>query len=129
MQTADTNVLVRALINDPGAMAQSQLAQAWLAAQTAIYVPQAVQLELVWVLDRAFGLERREIVLLLEKLSSHAAVRLQSPGSFLVGLSALRDGADFGDGIIAAEALAAESLLVTFDRKLAKRSGAHVLAA
>lgn len=129
MQTADTNVLVRALINDPGALAQSQIAQQWLAAQSAIYVPQAVQMELVWVLDRAFGLERREIALLLEKLSSHAAVKMQNPNSFHTGLSALRDGADFGDGIIAAEALAAESRLVTFDRKLAKRSGAHLLLA
>jgi predicted nucleic-acid-binding protein len=127
MQTADTNVLARALVNDPGAMAQSRLAQAWLAAQDAIYVPQAVQLELVWVLDRAFGMARSDIALLLEKLSSHAAVSLQSPSAFIAGLAALRDGADFGDGIIAAEAIAAGSELVTFDRKLAKRTGAHLL--
>ncbi len=105
MQTADTNVLARALINDPGAMAQSRLAQSWLAAQVSIYVPQAVQLELVWVMDRAFGIARSDIVLLLERLSSHAAVSLQNPDAFAAGLDALREGADFGDGIIAAEAL------------------------
>ena len=127
MQTADTNVLARALINDPGAMAQSRLAQSWLAAQVSIYVPQAVQLELVWVMDRAFGIARSDIVLLLERRSSHAAVSLQNPGAFAAGLDALREGADFGDGIIAAEALAAGSELVTFDRKLAKRSGAQLL--
>jgi predicted nucleic-acid-binding protein len=128
MQTADTNVLARALINDPGAMAQSRLAQNWLEAQSAIYVPQAVQLELVWVLDRAFGIARGDILLLLERLSAHAAVHLQNPSAFVAGLDALRDGADFGDAIIAAEALAAGSELVTFDRKLAKRTGAHLLA-
>lgn len=127
MQTADTNVLARALINDPGAMAQSRLAQSWLAAQVSIYVPQAVQFELVWVMDRAFGIARSDIVLLLERLSSHAAVSLQNPDAFAAGLDALREGADFGDGIIAAEALAAGSELVTFDRKLAKRSGAQLL--
>ena len=62
-----------------------------------------------------------------ERLSSHAAVSLQNPDAFAAGLDALREGADFGDGIIAAEALAAGSELVTFDRKLAKRSGAQLL--
>jgi predicted nucleic-acid-binding protein len=127
MQTADTNVLARALINDPGAPGQSARAQAWLSAQDAIYVPQAVQLELVWVMDRGFGMTRGDIVVLLERLSSHAAVSLQNPIAFAAGLDALRDGADFGDGIIAAEALAAGSELVTFDRKLAKRTGAQLL--
>lgn len=127
MQTVDTNVLARALINDPDAIEQSRLAQAWLAAQVAIYVPQAVQLELVWVLDRAFGIARSDIVLLLERLSAHAAVSLQSSSAFIAGLEALRDGADFDDGIIAAEALAVGSELVTFDRKLARRTGAQLL--
>lgn len=127
MQTADTNVLARALINDPGAIEQSLLAQAWLAAQDSIYVPQAVQLELVWVLDRAFGMTRSDIVVLLERLSAHAAVSLQNPVAFAAGLEALRAGADFGDGVIAAEAVAAGSEFVTFDRKLAKRTGARLL--
>lgn len=127
MQTADTNVLARALVNDPVAIEQSRAAQAWLSAQDSIYVPQAVQLELVWVLDRAFGLARSELVGLLEVLGMHAAVSLQNPSAFAAGLHALREGADFGDGVIAAEALAAGSELVTFDRKLAKRTGAHLL--
>jgi predicted nucleic-acid-binding protein len=127
MQTADTNVLARALISDPGALAQSRLAQEWLAAQNAIYVPQAVQLELVWVLDRALGIARSDIVLLLERLSSHAAVSLQNPSAFAAGLDALRNGADFGDCFFVSEALAAGSELVTFDRKLARRVGARLL--
>lgn len=127
MQTADTNVLARALINDPQAPEQSALAQRWLAAQVAIYVPQAMQLELVWVLDRAFGMTQGEIVHVLEKLSSHAAVQLQNPTAFGDGLAALREGADFGDAIIAAEALAVGSDLITFDRKLARRVSAQLL--
>ena len=47
MRTADTNLLVRALIKDPGAPEQSARAQVWLSAQSALFVPQVVQLELV----------------------------------------------------------------------------------
>lgn len=128
MQVADTNVLVRALVNDPSAPEQSRLAQAWLIEQKLIYVPQVVQLELVWILDRAFGFVRADIVGVLERLHSHSRVRLQSPQIFVSALNELRAGGDFGDGIIAAEASAVGAALVTFDRGFAKRAHAVLLA-
>jgi predicted nucleic-acid-binding protein len=127
MQVADTNVLVRALVHDSSAPEQSRLAQSWLSEQTLIYVPQVVQLELVWILDRAFGFARDDIVRLLQRLYSHSRVRLQSPHIFTAALVALRDGGDFGDGIIAAESVAAGARVVTFDRNFAKWSQAQLL--
>lgn len=43
-------------------------------------------------MDRAFGIARSDIVMLLERLSAHAAVSLQNPVAFAAGLEALRDG-------------------------------------
>jgi len=128
MQAADTNVLVRALVHDEGAAGQCAAAQGWLASLDAVYVPQAVQLELVWVLDRAFRFSRAEIVAALSQIADHVAISLQSPDAFLSGLDCLRDGGDFDDGVIAYEATCVGAELVTFDRKLAKRFGAKRLA-
>ena len=55
MIAVDTNVLVRLLINDPNSQTQVSLAKALLKRAGQVYVPQIVQIEMVWVLETAYG--------------------------------------------------------------------------
>lgn len=62
--TADTNILVRALVRDHAS--QSQSAARILREAELIAVPLACLCELVWVLRRAYGLQRDDILVALE---------------------------------------------------------------
>ncbi len=53
MTAVDTNVLIRILIEDPGAVLQMQSARALLAKSEVLYVPRIVPVETVWVLESA----------------------------------------------------------------------------
>src|SRR5688500_11210191 len=108
MLAVDTNVLLRALINDPEAMDQCHAARAELAQHKAIYVSQVVQLELGWVMRRALGFSPASIADTLERLGSHAALQLQAPDAFDAALASYRDGQDFADAMIAFEARRAD---------------------
>ena len=57
--TADTNVLVRALVQDD--VEQARAAQALLSRATVIAVPVPVFCELAWVLRRAYRTRRGDI--------------------------------------------------------------------
>lgn len=61
MIAVDTNVLVRILVDDPGAAPQMQSARALLEKSEALYVPQIVQVETVWVLESAYGFDKTAI--------------------------------------------------------------------
>jgi predicted nucleic-acid-binding protein len=78
----DTNVLVRILIDDPGAALQMQSARALLAKSETVYVPQIVQVETVWVLESAYGFDKAAICKILNHLCQHPQFRLQSADSF-----------------------------------------------
>ncbi|MFA7061261.1 MAG: PIN domain-containing protein [Pedobacter sp.] len=54
MIAVDTNVLIRILVDDPGAVPQMQAARALLANDEALHVPQIVQVETVWVLESTY---------------------------------------------------------------------------
>jgi predicted nucleic-acid-binding protein len=127
MHAVDTNVLARALVVDPGNRAQCETARKWLTAQAAVFVPQVVQVELVWLLARGFGLARADLITVLEALRNHGAVELQAPDAFAAALGHYQAGGDFADGIIAFEASRAGAALVTFDRELAQATGANLL--
>jgi predicted nucleic-acid-binding protein len=113
--TADTNVLVRALVEDDER--QSRIAQAELAKADMVAIPLPVLCELVWVLSQGYRVPSLEIAEAIRRLANSANVAVDRP-AMEAGLAQLDAGGDFANGVIAYEGrwLGAETF-VSFDRK------------
>ena len=98
--TADTNVLLRAVVTDDAG--QATMAQALLLQATVIAVPVPVFCEFARVLRRGYGYGTGEIAGAIEAIAAIDAVVTDSP-AVEAGLAALRAGGDFADGTIAAQ--------------------------
>lgn len=130
MIAPDTNVLARALVNDPKSPKQSAAARARLAREPELFIPAVVQAELVWVMETAFELTKPEVLAVLEHLHDNAAYQLENEVAFVGALSLFRTGpANFSDYLILVAARTEETPLLTFDKKLARAAGAQLLAA
>jgi len=116
--TADTNVLVRAIVGDEAR--QARLAQAELARADAVVLTLPTLCELVWVLAQGYKIAPARIAQTIEQLADSANVVVNRP-AVDAGLALLRAGGDFADGAAAYEGswLGAE-VLVSFDRKAVK---------
>lgn len=89
-----------------------------------LFVPQVVQVELVWVLTGAYRLRRSKVVEILEHLDGNQAFVLQAEERFTEALDLYRNGsAGFADYVVLAEARAAGVGLASFDGKLARTEG------
>lgn len=113
--TADTNVLVRALVGDDPA--QSAEASLVLREATTIAVPLPVLCELVWVLKRVYGFAVADIGAAIRSLLAAGTVRMDRT-AVEAGLALLEAGGDFADGVIAHQGqwLGGE-VFVSFDRQ------------
>jgi predicted nucleic-acid-binding protein len=113
--TADTNVLVRAVVRDDER--QAKAADRVLKGAELIAVPLPCLCEFAWVLRRLYKFERADISAAIEALIDSANVSVNRP-AVEAGLAVLRAGGDFADGVIAYEGswLGAETF-VTFDKK------------
>ncbi|WP_411871043.1 type II toxin-antitoxin system VapC family toxin [Vulcanococcus limneticus] len=115
--TADTNLLVRAVVqDDPGqALAASELLQK----AELVAVPLPVLCEFVWVLRRVYAFTSHDCIAAIEALMASEQVVVDGP-AVGVGLTMLATGGDFADGAIAhgGHWLGGE-VLATFDRKAA----------
>lgn len=113
--TADTNVLVRALVQDDpdqGAAAADTLTTADL-----IAVPVPCVCELAWVLRSVYGFGASEIAAAIRALLHTENVRMNRP-AVEAGLALLEAGGDFADGAIAYEGKwLGAGTFVSFDRK------------
>lgn len=125
--TADSNVLLRALLDDDPI--QSPHAQRILQEAELVALSLPVLCEFVWVLARAFHRSRQEIAdTLTELLATENIVvdRLATEA----GLNALAAGGDFADGVIAFEGKRlGGKTFATFDRdaaRILKRAGEEV---
>ena len=124
--TADTNLLVRAAVqDDPHQARQSAriLQQAELVA-----VPVAALCEFVWVLRRGYKKTIPQISEAIRRLMNSANVVMNRP-AIEAGLSVLEEGGDFADGVMAFEGewLGAQEF-VSFDSQavsLLRRKGAR----
>ena len=124
MIAVDTNILVRLLVNDPGQPEQVETARQKVKKEGAVFIPQVVQVETVWVLESAYKLARRQISPVLEHLGSNAAYTLQNSSSFQRAMKLYMKGnADFSDYLILAESQREKLKLLTFDKKLGKQAG------
>lgn len=112
--TADTNVLVRAFLEDhpqQGKVAQAALSKAELIALTT-----ATLCEFVWVL-RSYKIDPTDIAATIRSLINGANVAVNRPAAE-AGLALLEAGGDFTDGVIAYEGrwLGAD-VFVSFDKR------------
>ena len=124
MIAIDTNVLVRALVDDPKEKRQVQAAKARIARAGQVWIPQIVQVETVWVLETAYRLDKATVMAVLDHLLGNRAYVFQREETFRRAYSAFREGpADFADYLILAESEAAGHTLVTFDRRLQRTAG------
>lgn len=128
MLAVDTNVLVRVLVDDPGAPDQCRIARQAVSEAGEVFVSQAVQIETAWVLVSAYGLSKKRLQDAFAAIANHPAFHLQRRDIFLSALQTyLAAGTDFADCMILAESAREGNDLVTFDRKLGKLAGARLL--
>ena len=128
MLAVDTNVLVRVLVDDPAALDQCRAARQAVSEAGKVFVSQVVQIETVSVLASAYGLSKSTLRSVLGTIAGHPAFDLQRPEVFQAAFQQYLAGhADFADCMILAESTSAGHELATFDRKLGKLSGAHLI--
>lgn len=113
--TADTNVLLRAAVQDHPK--QSAQAAKILQEASLVAVPLPVLCEFVWVLRRGYKLSVESVADALHRLMACDNVVLNRP-AVEAGLSFLHAGGDFADGVIAYEGIwSGAEEFVSFDRK------------
>lgn len=113
--TADTNVLVRAVVGDDPV--QAKIATKVLLDATLIAIALPSLCELVWVLRKVYGLGPEDAASAIRALLAAANVQLNRP-AVEAGLQVLDAGGDFADGVMAYEGhwLGGETF-VSFDKK------------
>ena len=130
MIALDTNVLVRYLVRDDEQQAES--ARALLESLTTErpgYACREVVVELVWVLERAYGVSRERIATILRDLVTTRGLVVEAADD--VARAALRyraGGPGFSDlMVLAAAERSGARPLYTFDRKAARLDGVQLL--
>lgn len=98
--TADTNVLVRAIVADDAKQARS--AQSALEKAERVAIASVTLCEFVWVLRRGYGVSDADIASAIRQLLASAKVEANRP-AIEAGLALLDQGGDFADGVIAFE--------------------------
>jgi len=116
--TADTNVLVRALIEDHEQ--QTTTARSALKRAELVAIPIPTLCELVWVLSQGYKIPSNEIAEAIRRLLNADNVAVSHPAAE-AGLAQLDAGGDFADGVIAFEGgLLGADTFVSFDKKAIK---------
>lgn len=117
--TPDTNVLVRAVVQDD--KKQARAAAEALKEAELIAVTTPCLCEFVWVLRRVYQFAVPDIIAAVQALVNARNVQLDRP-AVEAGLVILKAGGDFADGVIAFEGrwLGGETFL-SFDRKAVSR--------
>lgn len=129
MQTVDTNVLVRILVTDDKQIEQVKLARQFAKKAKQLFVPQIVQVELVWVLDAAYRLDKSEIIRILQHLQSNESFHLQNESAFSEALSLYQaNNLDFSDSLILIESTKENCDVITFDKKFSRLPNVKYLA-
>jgi len=116
--TADTNVLVRAVVQDDVKQATIAVQQLRNASLIAVSLP--CLCEFVWVLKRVYQFDNQAIAQAIRALLETQTVAMNRP-SVERGLMLLEAGGDFADGVMAVEgAWLGGETFVSFDRKAIK---------
>ncbi len=130
MIAVDTNVLVRFLTQDDPDQARAATGfMNGLCESDPGFISREVMVELVWVLERAYGFSRAEIAGALEGLLSVTELEVEVADDVGRAVFQYREGGfGFADLMIAAAARRMDAVpLVTFDRKAARIAGVELL--
>lgn len=124
MKALDTNVLARFFVDDADdpesakqrpAAAQVMTERAWVSV--------TVLLEFEWVLRGFYELPRKDILRVLQALTSIEHISVEDRAGVLQALDLFAKGLDFADALHLARSQHVTSF-VTFDKRLAKRATA-----
>jgi len=112
---ADTNVLMRAVLNDDAV--QSRASHLALSSADQIFISRYAFCEMVWLLRNRYKMPKGEIVKVIRGYLDADNV-ITDTAAVQAGLGAMEAGADFADGVIAYEGqwLGGETF-VSFDKK------------
>lgn len=121
MQAVDTNVLIRILVTDDKQLDQVKLARQFAKKAKILFIPQIVQVELVWVLEAAYDLDKADIVKILHHLQTNEAFQLQNESEFSQALQCYQiNNVDFSDCLILIESKNENCSVITFDKKFSR---------
>jgi len=119
----DTNILVRYVTQDDARQSKiaNRLIETRCSRSNPGRVSQIVLCELTWVLSRAYGYDKQQLIGLLEQLLITAELDVENESLARDALTAWRDGtADYSDYLIARSNQASGcDTTYSFDRKLA----------
>lgn len=115
----DTNVLLRYLLKDDEW--QYAIAEPYfISKQHQLYLPIHSLCEVVWLMKNKLKVPRQVIIDILLDLTSSSNVSTEQQ-SFEQGITFLKNGGDFADGVIAnATQYIKNSILLTFDKNSSK---------
>ena len=117
--TADTNILLRVLVQDDEE--QARAAQALLLRATVIAVPVPVFCELAWVLKRTYARGADDIAAAIVAIAGIETIVTDLP-AIEAGLAVLGAGGDFADGVIAHQGGSlGGTVFASFDRRAVAR--------
>lgn len=129
MIALDTNVLLRALVDDPSAPRQCAAARELIGNCGRARVSAIVFVETLSVLDRTYRAPRGEVAAIAQRLLNHPSYRIEDSERLRTALDVFSgDRVDFADAVALTDARSAECTLHTFDRKLAKLEGTELVA-
>jgi predicted nucleic-acid-binding protein len=113
--TADTNVLLRAVVGDDPD--QQKVALATLTEAEVVAVTLQALCELVWVLGRHYGVARTDITAVIHRVLDTGNIETDR-AAVQAGLALMNTGGDFADGVIAFTGrMMGGEHFVSFDRK------------
>jgi predicted nucleic-acid-binding protein len=128
MKALDTNVLVRIFVDDDTQVGQLKLARQFAKKHHPLFIPQIVQVELVWVLESAYDFNKVEVLKVLKHLQENGAFALQQETQFESAIISFQESnADFSDCLILASSKEAKCEVITLDKKFSKLQGVSLL--
>jgi predicted nucleic-acid-binding protein len=123
----DTNILVRYLVQDDPVQSPTatEVIERRLSEQNPGFVSVVAIAEMVWVLDRVYGLSDHEVAAAIERTLQTDVLLVEDEQEVFAAMVALRDGnGSFADALIGAlGARAGCACTLTFDRKALRLPG------
>jgi predicted nucleic-acid-binding protein len=123
----DTNILVRYLTQDDSVQSPqaTEIMERKLSAANPGFVSVVTMAEIVWVLDRSYGLTARQIAAAVERMLQVDELIVESEQEVFAAMVALQQGlGTFADALIAALGTRAGcNYTLTFDRKALRIPG------
>jgi predicted nucleic-acid-binding protein len=123
----DTNILIRYLTQDDPIQSRTatEVIERRLTEENPGFISIVAVVEIVWVLDRAYGLAAQEIAAVVERILQTDVLVVENEQEVFTAMMAMKQGwGEFADAVIAALGTKAGcSCTVTFDRKALRLPG------